>query len=400
MSEYKKHKEIISMQNDMMLEDTKVNCLSVMNSQSVATYLKLAEEAYKDKGGIKGQRTPLKTKTAQRIRARMVDDIIDGAVLPPLVIGLIVDKEQYKKLKNLNNSENIATILDAIDYTSFAIIDGMQRTTALMEAQEKAPEVSNLKVRIEYWIAISMNSLIYRMLVLNTGQVPWDIKRQLDTVYDPIVRELTNDLPEIDIRLIDQTGRRTSAGQYQSSKLIEYFLCYTSRKHSIDLKEKVAEDFARMDALDATSNINFLNDFKDIIRIMVNLDHEFSRVNIDEGRFRDGKDIFTSVPAGVGFVSAASVYLYGPPGFQLNLIESNEIKNNLIEEMKLFVDKLQQLNTVELGSFLEIELLNEKISAKSGKIGTFERDFFFKAFESLFKYNKKLTSMAPCWSAR
>ena len=276
----------------------------------------------------------------------------------------------------------------------------MQRTTALKEALNQNPDVSNFKIRVEYWVSVSMNSLIYRMLVLNTGQVPWDIKRQLDTIYDSIVTELNNDIPEINIRLLDESGRRTAAGQYQSSKLIEYFLCFTSRKYLVDLKEKVAEDFARMDAIDATSNGYLLEDFKDILKIMVSLDHEFSRANITSGRFSEGKDIFTSVPAGVGFISAAAVYLYGPAGFELNREESLPLKEELLVKMNKFTQKLCSLDNEELTMFLEMDLLNEKISAKSGKIGTFEREFFYKAFESLFKYSDKLTSLIPCWSAR
>lgn len=33
--------------------------------------------------------------------------------------------------------------------------------------------LNGTQVRVEYWIAQSINSLIYRMLVLNTRQVPY-----------------------------------------------------------------------------------------------------------------------------------------------------------------------------------------------------------------------------------
>ncbi|MEZ7861185.1 MAG: hypothetical protein QMB40_02215 [Aeromonadaceae bacterium] len=160
----------------ILLEDDKIHCLSLIDTFNTNSYIELVEAAYRDKGGIVGQRTPLKTKTAQTIRERMVDDICNGAVLPPVVIGLVVNDEQYEKIKK----ESIVDLKelfreDSIN-GSLCIIDGMQRTTALLEAMEKNSNIASSQLRVEFWIATKMNSLIYRMLVLNTGQVPWDIK--------------------------------------------------------------------------------------------------------------------------------------------------------------------------------------------------------------------------------
>ncbi|HCD6195983.1 TPA: hypothetical protein NDT86_004241, partial [Klebsiella pneumoniae] len=69
--------------SEYVLEDKRVDCLSIIHTTKLSQYLTFAEKAYAEKGGIYGQRAPLKTKTAQTIRERMVSDIIDGAVLPP-----------------------------------------------------------------------------------------------------------------------------------------------------------------------------------------------------------------------------------------------------------------------------------------------------------------------------
>ncbi|EEW6226777.1 hypothetical protein D7V50_20765, partial [Escherichia coli] len=356
-----------------VLEDKRVDCLSVIHTTKLSEYLLFAEKAYEEKGGIYGQRAPLKTKTAQTIRERMVSDIIDGAVLPPIVIGVIVDNDTYELIRNVRDDKSFEDLNKTIDKSSLSIIDGMQRTTAFLEAVKQSEEVKNKTIRIEYWFSKSMNSLIYRMLVLNTGQVPWDIKRQLDTIYDSIIKELKESIPNLDIRLIGQSSRRTQAGQYQSSKLIEYFLCFSSRKTDIDLKEKVSEDFARMDAIESTSDNDFLSKFKSVLKLMVDLDHEFSRFKDEqqEGRIKVGKDIFTSIPAGVGFVAAAATYIYGPPGFKSTKEESDRCCQDLIKKVSGLIDKLKDLKENELGLFLQFPLLNEKLSARSSKIGQY-----------------------------
>ena len=385
-----------------VLEDKRVDFLSVIHTTKLSEYLLFAEKAYEEKGGIYGQRAPLKTKTAQTIRERMVSDIIDGAVLPPIVIGVIVDNDTYELIRNVRDDKSFEDLNKTIDKSSLSIIDGMQRTTAFLEAVKQSEEVKNKTIRIEYWFSKSMNSLIYRMLVLNTGQVPWDIKRQLDTIYDSIIKELKESIPNLDIRLIGQSSRRTQAGQYQSSKLIEYFLCFSSRKTDIDLKEKVSEDFARMDAIESTSDNDFLSKFKSVLKLMVDLDHEFSRFKDEqqEGRIKVGKDIFTSIPAGVGFVAAAATYIYGPPGFKSTKEESDRCCQDLIKKVSGLIDKLKDLKENELGLFLQFPLLNEKLSARSSKIGQYEREFYYKAFEACFKYIERLEDFGPCWQAK
>ena len=52
-----------------------------------------------------------------------------------------------------------------------------------LEALEEDELAAEREVREEFWVAEKVNSLIYRMLVLNTGQVPWETGRQLETVY-------------------------------------------------------------------------------------------------------------------------------------------------------------------------------------------------------------------------
>jgi hypothetical protein len=72
----------------------------------------------------------------------------------------------------------------------------------------------------------------------------------------------------------------------------------------------------------------------------------------------------------------------------------------LTQNIDDLVGALNNKTPDELESFLELSLLNEKLSRRSGKVGEFEREFFFKAFWTLFSYAKKLPSMEPCWAAK
>ena len=181
-----------------ILKDDRSNCYSVMITYSVKEYLQLIDSAYKKKGGLSGQRDVLKTSTAKRIRDIMISDLKKKALLPPLVIGIILDHQQIEKLSNLNgeqfNEEQFKKLISKVSKDDIAIIDGMQRTTAIREVVDNFIDFHQRKeyqeqtqVRVEFWIANTTNSLIYRMLVLNTGQVPWNLQRQIEAVLNPVI---------------------------------------------------------------------------------------------------------------------------------------------------------------------------------------------------------------------
>ncbi|GFO55577.1 hypothetical protein GMSM_25840 [Geomonas sp. Red276] len=390
------------------LNDERVSCTSIMSVMPIAKYIDLVSKVYEDKGGLPGQRAPLKTKTAITIRKRMVNDIQNGAVLPPIVLGVMVkDLDMTKILSALDVDELLNVIgKDYIDRVS--VIDGMQRTTALLEAIELKPAVIDREIRVEFWVSNDINSLIYRMLVLNTGQVPWEVGRQLDTIYSPFIHKIKEDLAgKVEIfTKEDPARRRTKAGQYQSEKLVELLLLFSSRKTELDLKDKIAEDFARLDMIESTAHREFLSYFSETLKLLTELDDSVSRYQPEDelkerlNRISSGKDIFGSFPAMVGFCSAMSIYLFDEPGFPIDWPSIPGKLSVLRDKLHRLLAVINALPKEELTSFLQVELLEEKLNTKSGQVGRFERDFFKRSFLALFNNAERLQDFAPCWMAR
>ena len=184
----------------VFMEDARAKCLSGLGELPIEEYLKLIDEVYRESGGIPGQRAPLKTKTGINIRKRMVDDIRRGAILPPIVIGAVVDESTFQSALSCETNDDFVNLIRQVDKSSLSIIDGMQRTTALdLAIREGDPGGYNKVVRIDFWLSRNIDSLIYRMLVLNTGQVPWDIKRQLETIYKQVLVEIKKQVDDIDV---------------------------------------------------------------------------------------------------------------------------------------------------------------------------------------------------------
>lgn len=204
------------------LYDKRSECFSVQITMRVVAYLSLVSTAHSTRGSLAGQRDTLKTTTAKRIRLRMVSDVRRGAILPPVVIGAVVSQEKFLTYP-LDEVTDPQIFLTTKAIGELAIIDGMQRTAALSEAVEIDSQVGSMSVRVEFWITRTVRTMVYRMLVLNTGQVPWTLARQLSVVYAPMLDEIQERVPELGrVFTPDAPGRRVAAAEIRAMQLSNY----------------------------------------------------------------------------------------------------------------------------------------------------------------------------------
>ncbi|MBW0435194.1 hypothetical protein HGB47_16400 [Leptospira yasudae] len=378
--------------------------LSISGTVKITEYLSFIEAVYKSKGGIDGQRSPLKSKTAIQIRNRMKHDIKNGAILPAIVIGLVADEKIHDQLIATPVAIN-EHLKDFLMNNNVSLIDGMQRTTALHEIQQEGVELSYF-LKIEFWIAKSVNNLIYRMLILNTAQIPWSLKRQLEVVFSSLSNQIKSKIGYITLFQEDDRSRRSKGGEYQESDIIELYLCFSVRKLFVDTRESLTEEFSRLDIIEATSDKSFTNNFIDTLKLMVELDKTFSDIKLQSSddssleRFKSGYHIFSSQPSRVGFVTAFSLFIFGRPGISIELEQAN-IKLKMISMgITELISNLNALKPEEKYEFICLPTLDEMLNVKTAKIGDFEREFFLKAYTTLADmiYRKEtIKNLDPLW---
>ena len=384
---------------DWILDD-RTDCWSVMTNLSVRDYLELVKEAHENQGGLSGQREVLKTTTARRIRERMVADLRKGALLPPVVIGMVVPHKTFEKFP-MEKAASLQDIVGTQETVALSIIDGMQRTGALMEAAKADSSVLDHSVRVEFWLAEHVSSMIYRMLVLNTGQVPWTLSRQLSVVYTPLLKEVKKNVPDIEkIFGPESPGRRVAAGQYGSDVLVELYLAFSLRKTNIDSKEALSEEFSRLDVVDNLASKGFQEHFYTTLGVLARLDKAFSRYEApSKERFSKGRHIFDSQPARIGFMAAAAQTVLGRPGLDKDDRERSRRMADVKRGADALIKKLDGMKPDEVGRFLALDVLAEIVSKRVGQVGRYERAVFFDAFKVLIDEGFNLPSMEPCWRA-
>lgn len=391
-----------------ILRDERVSCLSLMSTMTISAYLDLVGKAYEDRGGLKHQRDALKTTSGRRIRNRMVEDIKRGAVLPPLVIGVVVPRDQFEAISKADPTETYTAVQSAWA-TGVSIIDGMQRTTALIDAVEQDKSALDKLIRIECWVAQATDSLIYRMLVLNTGQVPWNLKRQLEVVYSPLVAEMKEKVQFERLFTIDKPERRTKGGEFNADSLVEAYLAFGLRRTDIDTQETLADEFSRLDMAEAIASEKYSHYFYPIVQSLVDVDKAFSRLDSTESisdtgthnaKFSAGRNIFDSQPARIGFTVACALSVLGRLGMDRSDKESAESLDIIRAGVAGLVEFTSGLSSEQLANYLALDVLSEKMGGqKRSAVGRHERAFFETAFKVLIEEKFDVPSMEVCWRA-
>ncbi|MEH6618180.1 hypothetical protein [Maribacter arcticus] len=401
------------------LFDRKTECHSLLVSMSVSNYLEYIDEPYKDQGNIDGQRRALTTTTGKRIRKRMISDLKEGAIVPPLVIGAMVDYQVFKELDSLLkqdlsesfvvSSKRLVEVLEELKNNDIAlsIIDGMQRTTAYIEA---GSIVSDNEIRIEIWLTHKVESLTYRMLVLNTGQSPWNLRRQLEVLFKPLINSIESRLNEeyptlldkFSLTDIDSGESRTAAGIYQKKQIIEAYIAFSLRKEKVDNQTVLADEFSKLDMVDSQTNSDFIKYFNTALKQLINIDHALTNCLLVESyeneKYKVGKNIFDGHPARIGFFTGFSLEIFGSPGIELSqekILLKLENVNNRCNALITAINDAEDKD-----DFLKLDILNEAYkSMPVNKLGDSQREFFKNTFRQFFKDDYEIKTMEPIWRA-
>lgn len=382
------------------LIDKRIKGMSISATITVGEYIEWFN-TYGLKNKLEDQRPVMKTRSANMIRRRLIEDLKQGAIIPPIVLGFTV-----KDVLEKNEKENNLTKLLNDHLPNATIIDGMQRTEALKEALSNKSDIASNEIRVDIWITTNAISLIYRMLVLNTGQTPWDVKRQMEVIYKPLITECEEFIKDIVINTKNDGRRRTKGGEYLASSIVELFLAFSSRKELINNNDKLADDFTRLDVTQMAGIPKNAEIFYECMKMLYKFDMSISNFTgnpqekYDDDKFFEGANLFTQMPAKIGFIVALAQLIMGRIGTDKSMEEQNEI----LVKTKIHIDSLcsriNNMGSDELETFLSFGMLNDKINSLSNKkIGDEQRRFFRAGFEALFNSNSDIQNMDVVWRA-
>ncbi|MGA1379900.1 MAG: hypothetical protein ACO3Z2_08130 [Chitinophagaceae bacterium] len=351
-------------------KDTSTDCYSVLTVTAAKYFVEYIQPVHEEKGKLEEQRDVLTTRSAKIIRHQMVEDLEKGGILPPIVLG-----RMYTKPVDNSNFHEL------INYEEIYILDGMQRIQALRDARDLA---DNLDLRVEFWFAPNETALLYRMLVLNSGQVPWSINKQIEVVFKPVIETIKHKI------------ENTQYDEYKQTDIIELFLAFTSRKVKIDKRQQLAEYHSALDIMGilGSGKQHALEYFIEVFKYIVLLDQLFSEAE-HEISISD-RYIFNSQTARVGFTVSCAEKIYGLLGNheERDFNKVNKNFNFVCEFLEKLTKNINQSTTRERIDFLELETLKAQLRAIPQQR---HRQAFSDSFKGLFQ-GDDIKSFAVCWN--
>lgn len=352
-------------------QDTNLNCYSVLTVVRIPDFIEFINDIHEQKGNFDEQREVLQTRSAKIIRNQMVEDLLHGGILPPIVLGSI-------STININENNFYKLIQKKQD---ISILDGMQRIQALKDAIKYRKINHNL--RVEFWLAQDEAALLYRMLVLNSGQIPWGLDKQLEIVFKPIIQKLKSRFPNLEYLISEQK-------LYKQAEIVELFLAFTSRKVRIDKKQQLAEYHAALDimSLIREKSAHIIDKFEEIFILMTEIDQLLSEI---EPRY-----VFNNQIVRVGFMVACAEKIFGLLGSNIekNHAQVEDNFNNIILKLNKLRGQIQVQDIQQNYTFLALDTLTEKLRFIPKEK---HRQAFLDAFKVIFS-EPEINSFAVCWN--
>lgn len=356
------------------LKDGRINAVNYLIEISIGDYLDLAKRVVKNN---EFQRK--RVSSSKTVYSLLKSDILQGCVIPPIVLALTSSDEIELTQENLRE-----VLTDQNE--NLMILDGLQRTHSFMDLEDdltkKADEdglaaYRELPIRCEIYVGINRIGILYRMLTLNTGQTPMSLRQQIEMLYLDCAKQEINGL--VLARESDGTKAK-GINVYNFKEVIEGFNCYLERNELPLERADLLENIRSLEKLSQE------NSGQDLFKEYISTFHGFVvKINdlAGDGQMNDevstegsvwgrtAKQIFKKQQAMAGF------------GAAVGKLRDNQIINGFsgIEETT---------SRIELGCdsadfFLaEFNKTMRWISDNTKKIGNAQRMYFQYYFRELF----------------
>jgi len=279
-----------------------------------------------------------------------------------------------------------------------SILDGLQRTYCILnviEDFEKGSKYNEIKVfnkkriRAELWYDINITALLYKILVLNTGQVRMSIRHQLEILNIPLRKKIIEIGKQKNVRLKLSTYKDQKSTkdvyEYRFVDIVEALTAFITGDPIIDKTNEVVKELERMKFVEDHSKAKKLysdEELEEFTNVLFKLDHNLWEKYKEKMKEEDidGNEIEIKWTSRNEFINSAPILsgLFASFGKALR-----KNQTNYLERKNKFFDVLN----IESEDPLQFKLLGQIIEEEkktSKKFGNTVRKFFFKAFNEYF----------------
>lgn len=361
-----------------------------MKSDTDVVYCQVSPEKYLKIVGDDFQDFELQRKKENhKSYDRLKKDIEEGALLPSitlavkhdLVADIVRDIDNTQKLESSLSAEN--SVVD--------ILDGLQRTYILKELKENGVVFKEGQtLLLEYWLESDLKNIVYRMIVLNSGQKAMSMRHQIDLLFATTKQTIQENVKGIELFTEREGTRRTSANKYPLNNIAAAYYSFLKGSPEQD-SENIVNDQIRNNEIFESSKEKINEDFDtflDILKKFKVIDGLVWQLYQDEPNIKDGHIWLGSDNVIVSFFAATGILI------------KNNMKEKVFATLDRMIESLHDL--IEQGApndyfdLTTYENLLKGINAKKFNIGSARRKYIFLMFKEYLRSEGDF-DFKTCW---
>lgn len=374
-------------------EDKKVNAKCLLIDISIGEYVELIKNHLDE---LPFQRKKILGRKGG-VYKRLTQDLKENALIPPISLIIRNTSEVQEAIKDINEWKDIEEqINEKIKKGDLLILDGLQRTYCILNAIEELndsvdekEDFCNTRIRAELWYNIKYTAILYKMLVLNTGQVKMSMRHQIEILNIPL-RDKISEIASTKGNSLEFSTYRSSRStkdiyNYKFSDIIEGLTAFITQKPIVDKTNEVVKELERMKFVEEHSNPEVLSkeeEIQEFTEILISLDeflwekYKDPLITHDE----EGKEI--KLPW-----TSRNEIMNSPPMLAGIFASFGKIFGNDRDKYKKRKEKFFQILGSNIEDPLKLRIMSDLLQDEKGrsvKFGETTRNFFFHALMEFF----------------
>ncbi|NYH47082.1 hypothetical protein [Xanthomonas arboricola] len=301
---------------------------------------------------------------------RMKEDIKAGTLLPTITLAVKKDfiADISRALSDPDQLENLLQTPGKVN-----ILDGLQRTHILSDIKTEGHVFpDNQKVILEFWLEGDVKNLIYRIIVLNSGQKPMSMRHQIELLFSTTKENLKDRIPGLDIITERDEARRTRPEKFPLERLALSYYSFITKSTEIDKENIIAQKLVEDSVLEGGEQelgAKF-DKYTKFLDLFSKLDREIHRVYSAEEFTWFGSENFM-----VSFFAAVADF---------SITEEREARVN--QALAVLLSGLQgvQVNTDLLG-YQSYKAAIQGVSSRKTNVGYATRKLLFSVLKEYFR---------------
>jgi len=374
-------------------EDKKIKAKCLLIDIDIRKYIELIKDNLESLDIQRGKIISRK----RDVYKRLIKDLTEGTIMPPISLTLSEKSDLQNKIKDIFELREIEKLINKeIKDGDLFILDGLQRTYCILNAIDDLKESNkketflNTRIRAELWYNITYTALLYKMLVLNTGQVKMSMKHQIEILNISLKEKISGIASKKEISVKFSTYKDSQPSKdiynYRFSNIVEAFTSFITRNPIVDKTNEVVKELERMKFVEDHAQLEILSqesEVQEFTELLITLDDALWDKYKQPITFEDESGQETEMPwtSRNDIINSPAVL----SGIFASFGESFKLRKGKYNERKR---KFFQVLKTDEEDPLELEIMSKILQdekKRSTKFGETTRNFFYNALKEFFR---------------